>query len=174
MSSGIFLTNKFFMKFFILSFFLFLLAPCNASKKVSSPDARIKTDHDPKTVIIVYHRTVCFGKCPAFTLTINGEKRTATYKGEMNVKKIGEYEKEITEQELINFISAFEKYHFFELKDNYASPATDHPSKVTTYTVDGKTKKVDDMQGAPSDLKALEKILEDFADSEGWEKINKE
>jgi hypothetical protein len=161
------------MKLILLSSFLFLLAPCNASKKTTVTQTENKSS-DPKTAVITFHRTVCFGTCPAYTLTINGEKKTATYKGEKNVDKIGEYEKGISESELANFISAFEKHHFFELKDSYSSAATDLPSKVTTYTIDGKTKKVDDMEKAPSDLKELENLLENYANSEGWKKISKE
>jgi hypothetical protein len=159
------------MKFILLSSFLFLLAPCNGQKKTTSSQGQT---NDLKTVMITYHQTVCFGKCPAFTLTINGEKKMAAYHGEANVDKIGDYEKSISENQLNDLIAAFEKYHFFDLKDSYKSEATDFPSKFTTYTVDGKTKKVEDMYDAPSDLKALEKLLENFANSEGWTKINKE
>lgn len=164
------------MKIFLMSSLLFMLAPCNASKKTTATaqTSEQKSANDPKTVMITYQRTVCFGKCPAFTLTINGEKKLATYKGEMNVDKIGEYEKKITEQELNTLIEAFEKYHFFELKDAYLTEATDHPSKYTTYKIDGKTKKIEDRYGAPNDLKAIEKILDDFSNSAGWEKIIKE
>jgi len=162
------------MKLILLSSFLFLLAPCNASKKTSASSAEQSSVSDPKTVVITFQKGVCFGKCPAFTLTINGEKKTATYKGDMNVDKIGEYEKKVTDEELKNLVDAFEKYHFSELKDEYTSAATDHPSIYTTYTANGKTKKVKDMYGAPNDLKAIEKVLEDFSNTEGWEKINKE
>jgi hypothetical protein len=162
------------MKIILLSSFLFLLASCNALKKSASAETEKKSESDTKTVVITYHRTFCFGTCPVFTLTINGETKTATYKGERNVDKIGEFKKEITQLELTNFISAFEKHHFFDLKDSYPSAATDLPSKITTYTIDGKTKKIDDMEKAPAGLKELEKLLEDFANSEGWVKISKE
>lgn len=162
------------MKFFLISSFLFLLAPCNASKKTTSKTQEQNTANDPKTVVITYRRTPCFGKCPTYTLTINGEKNSAVYKGEMNVDKIGEFEKKITDQQLKNFIQAFEKHRFFQLEDAYTTPAPDHPSKITSYTIDGKTKKIEDVQGAPADLRELEKLLEDFADSDGWEKTIEE
>jgi hypothetical protein len=161
------------MKLILLSSFLFLLAPCNGTKRTSSATDQNQVG-DPKTVTITYQRGVCFGKCPAFLLTINGEKNIATYKGEMNVDKIGEYERPVSEQEIKTLMEAFDKYHFFELKDEYTSASTDHPTVYTTYTSKGKTKKIRDTYGAPEDLKAIEKLLEDFANSEGWKKTSKE
>lgn len=174
--SGIFLNNyinNYKMKLILFSSFLFLLAPCNASKKTTS-QVESQAANDPKTMVITYRKGYCFGKCPVYTLTINGEKKLASYKGEVNVDKIGEFEKKVTDQQLKDFMTAFEKHNFFKLEDAYTTPAPDHPSKITTYTIDGKTKKVEDVQGAPAGLKELEKLLEDFADSEGWEKISKE
>jgi hypothetical protein len=160
------------MKLIVLSSFLLLLAPCNASKKATAETQNAVSD--PKTAVITYRRGACFGTCPAYTLTINGSTKIATYKGDLHVAKIGEYEKKISDEQLKSFIEAFEKHHFFQLEDAYTTSAPDHPSKFTTYTIDGKSKKIEDIKGAPDDLKELEKMLEDFSESDGWEKVSKE
>jgi hypothetical protein len=169
-SNGKIEINKNNMKTILLSSFLFLLAPCNSSKKAIATPADQSAADNTSDIVITYQKTVCFGKCPAFTLTINGDCKLATYKGEMNVDKIGEYEKKISDQELKDIVSAFEKYHFGNLKEAYKNDAMDHPSIFTTLKKGTKTKKVEDMYGAPNDLKAIEKVLDDFSNSEGWMK----
>jgi hypothetical protein len=173
------------MKFILYSSFLFLLAPCNGSKKAisttnsnsTSASATTKTNTSPKTqndlrtVSIIYRKTPCFGTCAAFTLTVNGSSNSVTYKGDLNVEKIGNYEKNISDDELTKLVNAFDKKKFFEFKDGYKTPATDIPSKLITYSINGKTKKVEDQQNAPAELKELEKLLDEIADSNGWKKV---
>lgn len=171
------------MKFILYSSFLFLLAPCNGSKKAASTsnstsvtatsetNTSPKTQNDLKTVSIIYRKTPCFGTCAAFTLTINGSSNSMTYKGDLNVEKIGNYEKNISDEELTKLVNAFDKKKFFGFKDGYTTPATDIPSKLITYSINGKTKKVEDQQNAPPELKELEKLLDEITDSNGWKKV---
>lgn len=158
------------MKFILYSSFLLLLAPCNGSKKTttSAPqDASAKL----RTMVISYEKSVCFGKCPAFTMTILGEKNKVMYKGDSNVDKIGNYEKGISDEDLIRLSEAFAKYKFFEMKDEYTANMTDLPSRYVSYSFDGKSKKIKDRYNAPAELRELEKLLDAIADSEGWEKV---
>ncbi|MCW3071568.1 MAG: hypothetical protein JWO44_1458 [Bacteroidetes bacterium] len=157
------------MKFILYSTFVLLLAPCNASKKTAAAGTPAKADKT-KTIVITYEKTVCFGKCPAFTMSISGETKKALYKGDSNVEKLGNYEKSISENELTKLADAFEKYKFFDMKDEYTSMITDVPSKYITYTIDGKSKKIKDRYNAPAELKEIEKLLDAIADSGGWEK----
>jgi hypothetical protein len=157
------------MKLLLYSFLL-ILAPCNAAKKTSSSESA-----DPvskvKPMVIVYEKTACFGKCPVFTMTINSETKLVTFKGAMNVDKLGIYEKNISEDELKKLSDGFETYKFFEMQDEYNSQMTDIPSKYITYTLEGKTKKVRDRYNAPPELKSLEKLLDAIAESDDWKKI---
>ena len=161
------------MKFILYSTFLLLLAPCNASKKTAAADTT-KANDKLKTIVITYEKTACFGKCPVFTMTISGEKMKVMYNGNSAVDKIGNYEKNITEEELIKLKDAFEKYDFFGMKDEYSSQITDVPNRYVGYTFDGKTKKIKDRYNAPAELKEIEKLLDGIADSEGWEKVKEQ
>ncbi|HEX8515654.1 MAG TPA: DUF6438 domain-containing protein [Bacteroidia bacterium] len=157
------------MKFILYSSFLLLLAPCNAPK--TSATSTAGSGNNLKTMIIGYEKTVCFGKCPAFTLTINGETNKASYKGDSNVEKMGSYEKNISDEDLAMLSEVFEKNKFFELKDEYDGAMTDLPSKYVSFSYNGKSKKIKDRHNAPAELKEIEKVLDAIADSEGWEKV---
>lgn len=159
------------MKVLLYSVFVLLLAPCNASKNVPASQADDKSK-SLRTVEFTLQRTACFGKCPVFLLTIDGKTNKATYKGDMNTEKTGTYEKNISDEELGSLVSAFDKADFFGMQDEYnKSQVMDVPSTYISYSVNGKTKKIKDRWEAPSSLKALEKLLDDVAGSDGWNKV---
>ena len=154
------------MKLLIYPFLLLFIAPCNSSKKI----IQSLTNNNNK-VTIVYKATPCFGRCPIYTLTINGESKTALFVGEKNIEKIGTYTKAISNKELEAFIKMFDDAQFFTLNDEYLGNITDFPIKYITYTKNGKTKKIKERSGAPKALTDLEKTLNDYALSEeGWKK----
>jgi hypothetical protein len=162
------------MKFLILSSFLFLLAPCNEPKQITSTPTPPSRQENLKAMVIGYQKTVCFGTCPAFTMTINAETNKISYTGESNVEKLGNYTKNISDEELFTLSEAFDKANFFELKDEYNSEMTDIPSKYVSYSFGGKSKKIRDRYNAPAELKELESLLDKIADSEGWEKVKEQ
>lgn len=153
------------MKVFIYSFFLLLLSPCNSPKSTAKT-----TQSDNSTVVIVYHTTACFGRCPIYSLTINGDSKTAIFIGEKDTEKIGTYSKSVSDKELNDFVKAFEDAKFNDLNDEYLGTITDFPFKYITYTNNGKTKKIKERSGAPKELTTLEKILNEYANSDGWKR----
>ncbi len=158
------------MKLLMYPFFLLLIAPCNSSKKaVKTP---VETDNTSK-VIIIYQTTPCFGRCPLYTLTINGETKTATFIGDKHTEKIGTYTKAISKSELEVFVKAFEDAQFNSLNDEYLGNITDFPIKYIIYTNNNRTKKIKTRSGAPEALNKLEKTLNAYAVSEeGWKKTD--
>ena len=153
------------MKLFLYSIIIFLLGPCH---KPSATANSAKEDYSK--VNFSFQRTPCFGKCPAFTMDINGSTKTITYKGRSNVDKIGTYTKAITDDEIAALVKAFDNAHFFEFNDKYKGNMTDLPSTFTSYTNGSKTRKIEDMNGAPAELRELEKLLDTIANSDGWKK----
>ncbi len=154
------------MKLLLYSIFLVFLAPCNKEKSIYSTSVSKNAD-----VVITFRTTACFGKCPIYTLTIEGEKKIATFTGEQNTEKIGVYTKSISTKELDEFVAAFDKAGFNALDDEYLGHITDFPIKTITYTKGGKTKKIRERSGAPEALTNLEKMLHEYANSEtGWKK----
>ncbi|MBA3706173.1 MAG: hypothetical protein H0W84_09825 [Bacteroidetes bacterium] len=157
------------MKTLLYSVFILLLAPCNGSKKTAKTVETVVNDNSK--VLITFQRTPCFGKCPTYILTINGETKTATFKGEQNTEKIGTYTKRVSDAELTQLVAEFEKAKFYSLNDNYLGEITDFPSQITGYSNKGKAKKIEDRSGGPAELLLLEKMLDDFTNSEGWKKV---
>ena len=154
------------MKLLMYSFFLLLIAPCNSSKKLAKTEEANKYSK----VMITYQTTPCFGRCAIYTLTINGETKTATYLGTQNTEKIGTYTKPVTEKELEALVKAFQDAKFNSLNDEYLGNITDFPIKIITYTDNGQTKKIKERSGAPEELIHLEKVLIEYGNSEGWKK----
>jgi ferredoxin len=149
----------------LLCSILFLLAPCNNPKQNSS------SKKNNSKVVIIYQCGACFGRCPEYILTINGEKKMATFKGIKNTEKIGTYTKKISDAELTDYVSNFEKAKFNSFENEYLGYITDFPIKAISYTNNGSTKLVKERSGAPEMLISLEKKLQAYAENgEGWVK----
>jgi hypothetical protein len=125
-----------------------------------------------KKGLIEMSKTVCFGKCPAYKITIN-EKGEVNYEGQRNVEKIGNYKKQLTPSATDSLFTEFINSDFWAFKDEYTAMVTDLPTTYLSFTLEEKTKKITDYVGAPEKLKMLEGFVEQIANSnEGWEKIN--
>ncbi len=154
------------MKFIFYSV-LILFVSCN---KTSKSVATTPPKTDVSKVVITYEATPCFGHCPSYKITITGATQIITYQGFQNVDSIGTYTKPYPNDSIIALVNEFDKAKFFELEDKYLGYISDFPSQITTYTIDGKTKKVTDRQGAPPQLRELEGILRIIANPTGWKK----
>ena len=136
------------MKFHLLVLILFFSSCFNFTKQ--------KELQSPKKIISL-EKTACFGRCPVFTIIIynNGE---CLYNGMKFVKKSGEYNLKINKQEINKILSQAKEIGFDNLKNEYSERITDLP---TTYIMINN-KKIKDYYGAPSELKDLEKLIEEI------------
>lgn len=140
---------------------------CASSKKQKATETK-----KIKKGSIEMSKSVCFGKCPAYKITIN-EKGVVNYEGERNVEKIGSYKKQLTQPATDSLFTAFINSDFWSFRDEYTAMVTDLPTTYVSFTLEEKTKKIKDYVGAPEKLKVLESFVEQIANSdEGWEKLN--
>ena len=120
---------------------------------------------DIGSMVITMERTACKDNCPVYTVTIYGAG-SATYDGQMNVKRIGGAATSVSEEKINQLISEFRKIDFFALSDNYtAGSSTDFPTVITSITIDGKKKTVTHYHGdasAPKQLTALENRIDEI------------
>ena len=154
------------MKFILSSIFLLLLAPCNHPKDTSSS----KTTANNK-VMIIYQPGACFGRCPEYILTIDGEKKISTFKSIKNTEKTGTFTKPVSDKELTDFVTAFENAKFNSLENEYLGNITDFPIKSISYTNNANTKTIKIRSGAPEVLNSIDRSLRQYAEStEDWKK----
>ncbi|MEM0941529.1 MAG: DUF6438 domain-containing protein [Bacteroidota bacterium] len=117
-----------------------------------------------------YTKTSCMGSCPAFRFEVymNGK---AFYTGKENVERLGKWSADVSDSELEEIKSIFEKNDFFSFKDRYYAEISDLPVTYIEFRSDGKEKKVMDYYGAPLKLKQLEQEVEAIIERLKWVRI---
>jgi hypothetical protein len=122
---------------------------------------------DLSDLVITMERTPCFGFCPAYTVTINGDG-TVQYVGRSNVEVEGEQTGQIAEEDLRALVQMFYDVDFWNMQDRYEDNVTDLPSTTTTIILNGETKSVYDYYGAPEELHELEQMIDQVSGAEAW------
>lgn len=121
--------------------------------------------------VITLERTLCYGTCPAYKLTIYGTGVVA-WEGKSFVRVTGKAEGAISREQFKQLVSEFDKAKYYSLKDNYIQiPVTDAPYVITSITVDGKTKSVRHYCAdttAPEQLTKLENKIDEIVNSDQW------
>ncbi len=135
------------------------------------------TVHDPQNETqITLERTICFGRCPNYRVTIGGDG-TVTYEGWRFVKVGGTHGKKIPAGKVQELVRAFTDIDYFNLKDVYdfeinadgsMTTATDMPMVITSLTLNGRSKRVEDSFGAPQKLRDLERKIDLIAGTSMW------
>jgi len=125
------------------------------------------TPTDFTDVIITMYRSVCYGVCPVYSLTIyvNG---TVVYEGEMYVKVTGEQTSEISQEKIQEIVDEFYRIDYFSLDDVYDLPISDIPHTITSIRINGKYKSIYNREGAPKELNELENRIDEITNSKQW------
>ncbi len=132
----------------VLSVFLLLASVVNACSY--SNVHGLASSANLKDAVITLERTLCFGNCPAYKLTVYGNG-AVTFEGKSFVRVTGKAEGAITQEQFKQLIFVFEEANYDSLKDSYTQiSVTDAPYVTTSITVDGKTKTVRHYLGDPS------------------------
>ena len=122
---------------------------------------------DARDVVITMQRTVCFGTCPAYTVTITGDGRVE-YEGKQFVRVTGRATTTIPSADVAALVEAFEKAGYFNLNDRYTANITDQPTTTTSIRIGERFKQVIDYYGAPQVLKDLERQIDKVARTAQW------
>jgi len=140
------------------------LGMCCLAQPPSPSEITLPSDSN---VVITLERTLCFGACPAYKITIyrNGLVR---YLGNSYVKVTGEQSGRISTDTLALLVRTLCETNFFDFKDRYEESITDLPTTITSLAINGKTKVVVDYFGAPESLHRLESQIDDVAVTEHW------
>ena len=128
---------------------------------------------------VTLERTVCFGNCPSYQVTI-AQDGTVNFEGRDFVKTKGTARAQINPEDFKKLVNEFEKIKYFSLDDKYepGSPgcpnaATDSPSARTSIQLTGRSKGVSHYYGCGDSevlrvLTALERKIDEIAGTEKW------
>jgi hypothetical protein len=137
----------------------------------------------PEDTLITLQRSVCYGTCPDYKLTIQADG-TVIFEGGEFVKVKGVARGHISPDDLRNLIAAFEAASYFSLNDTYetekdgcAEVWTDNPTTITSIRINGKTKTISHYYGCqtgtgsavyPNGLTYLETKIDQIVGTEKW------
>lgn len=122
-------------------------------------------------VEITLTRGVCFGFCPDYTVTINGDGRVR-YEGRRFVNVVGERTATIPREDVANLVRRFDEIGFDRLRDAYRAQVTDLPTYRVSITREGRTKTVVDYggpsAGMPRSVRDLQDEIDRVAQTAQW------
>jgi hypothetical protein len=158
----------------VLSMTLFLFAGAATFQKSNAAVQQI-----PQDTLITLERTVCYGMCPSYKLTISADG-TVVFEGRRFVKKVGTAQSTISQEQLRELIDRFDKMNYFALRNRYQDPedgcegfVTDHPTANTSIRINGKAKAVRHYYGCTGiavldKLTKLEQAIDDAVNTAQW------
>jgi hypothetical protein len=142
----------------------FALAACAPVDTPAEPPA-------VNNVEIRLTRGVCYGFCPDYTVTINGEGQVR-YEGRRFVHVLGERTATIPREEVARLVARFDDIGFDQLRDSYRGQMTDMPTYTVSLTRNGRSKTVVDYAGTsvgmPQAVRDLETEIDRVAGTAQW------
>lgn len=116
-------------------------------------------------------RGVCFGFCPDYTVTINGDGQVR-YTGRRFVNAVGERTATIPREDVERLVRRFDEIGFDNLQDAYRANVSDLPTYTVALTRNGRTKTVVDYGGTgagmPESVRALQTEIDRVAGTAQW------
>jgi hypothetical protein len=140
---------------FLLGLGALLLTAC---APVDAPAEQVMSNVEIRMV-----RGVCFGFCPDYTVTINGEGQVR-YEGRRFVNAVGERTATIPSTDVARLLQRFDEIGFDQLRDSYRAQVTDLPTYTVTLTRNGRTKTVVDYGGTGAGMPETVRQLQDEID----------
>jgi hypothetical protein len=117
----------------------------------------------PGPVRITLERSVCFGFCPDYTVSISGDGQV-TYEGRRFVNVAGRQTATIPAAEVQRLLARFDAVGFDRLQDEYRAHVTDLPTYIVTLERNGRTKRVLDYGGVSAGMPEAMRDLQDEID----------
>lgn len=146
----------------------------------------------PEDVEITLERSACYGTCPDYRVTIQGDgkirfsTREVNFPGTaaevhrmfngQNVLWAGTQEAEVSPQAVADLLEKFRSSHFMGMKPEYVAGVTDNPTYSLTLRVGKVTKRVVDYVGKevgmPASVTSLEDAVDEVAGTDRWVRGN--
>ncbi len=156
---------------YLILFILLTIFSCGSTKE---QDYDLANDMVEPNQSISMSKGGCFGRCPSYEFEINRDG-TMIFRSGRFTQKVGTYTKIADERTTATLFKYIDDINFMAFDDDYKSNIPDLPMIRIKYHVMGQIKKVQGKRERPEEIKALQKMLEDLAETkEGWTKIEEE
>jgi ankyrin repeat protein len=154
-----------------LLFSCFAVGVTASSEQAASDAVPFPNVKDLASVKISLIRTRCFGTCPSYQVEVDGSGAVEFHGGDF-VLIPGRHTAHVPEASVRALLEAFQRAHYFSVKDSYVASVTDYPTYITSLSIDGRSKKVIDYAGEragmPDSIRILEKKIDEVAGTERW------
>ncbi|MDB4286097.1 DUF6438 domain-containing protein [bacterium] len=156
------------MRNFLLILILGLSVFACKSVKIDKVEKQTEVLED---FVLYLERTVCFGTCPVYTMTVNSRGKV-TFHGIRNVDFMGNFEKNLSKKQVKRLAFLIDSGDFWKYDEVYDDEnITDLPSFMTQCTHRGKTLKVLARANVPVELRSLQNKLEATVGLDGFSPI---
>jgi hypothetical protein len=142
-------------------------------RQIATPENQLSIllhEYGYGSLVITLERTACFGSCPIYTLSIQGDG-SVIYEGIDFVAVTGRQETRIGLDQVKDLAAAFVQIDYWALPDFVSFDMTDMPSAATSISIGGTMKSVDHYYGdlhAPQALYELEQLIDEVAHTKQW------
>ena len=137
-------------------------------------------------VLISMERTGCYGECPTYSVTINGDGRVV-FEGKQFVAHVGSAQIQIAKVGVISLVNRFLAVRFFDLPANYdvissvrpgsrgglivlTHSITDVPNTILRLRLGGQDHTILMRYQVPTELKELALAVDELAETTKWVK----
>ena len=173
------------LKFFSVALAVMLYFNCNSSSNSGSLPASndggtgdSQTEKIPDDLLMTLERTVCFGVCPNYKLTVKADG-SVLFEGITHTETKGTAEGKISEEKVRQLLKEFKEADYFNLTGDYdCYQVTDNPSAVTSIQINGKNKSIrhyygceqgsDEFKKELAKLKQLESKIDEIVETKRW------
>jgi hypothetical protein len=138
---------------------------CDGPRKAVGDDQRFGSATD--SLFFSLERTPCFGKCPAYTVTIHRSGH-ATYEGRSFAPRQGMHTGRVDRTTMEALLARAEAIGFFGLADSYDGPVTDLPSTIIRIVSGDRDKRIVARYRTPPDLKAFAQQADTLLKDVAW------
>ncbi len=151
------------------------LLACNGRKSATAPvtssapaATHFGSVRDP--LFFSLERTPCFGKCPAYTVTINADG-SAKYVGRDFAPHEGTFTGHVEKVTMQRLLDRAKAIGFFGMMDSYDGEVTDLPSTIIRVSAAGKDKKVFGRYKTPPAFKPFAAYADSLLSPVKWERV---
>lgn len=132
-----------------------------------APSAQTSFGSAKDSTFFSLERTPCFGRCPAYTVTIAADG-SARYVGRSNAPREGEFTGQVDKATMQAILDRARSIGFFGYAEKYDGQVTDIPSTIIRVNADGQDKKVVGRMKTPPGFKPFAAYADSLLGSVRW------